>query len=96
MPVSKKKETTHKEKAKITSKKKNNVKKLDIKSVLLPEGLKTLYQGDTLRFVFGLFALIIALFMVLSFISHFFTGNVEQTAVEGGLTFTAQNYGGKL
>lgn len=62
----------------------------------MPEGLKTLYKGETLRFVIGLFCLITALFMLLSFTSHFFTGAEEQSAINGGIDFDAKNHGGKL
>lgn len=68
----------------------------DFKSMFMPEGLKTLYKGETLRFVIGLFCLITALFMLLSFTSHFFTGAEEQSAINGGIDFDAKNHGGKL
>lgn len=70
--------------------------KREFKSMFMPEGLKTLYKGDTLRFVIGLFCLITALFMLLSFTSHFFTGAEEQSAIESGMDFDAENHGGKL
>ena len=52
------------------------------------------FQGENLRFVIGLFVVIVSLFMILSFTSHFFSGWQEQTAIESGNSFEAENFGG--
>lgn len=51
-------------------------------------------NGDTLRFVVGLLILISALFMLVAFTSHFFTGGEEQSAMESGHLNEVHNVGG--
>ena len=51
-------------------------------------------NGDTLRFVVGLLILISALFMLVAFTSHFFTGQEEQSAAEHGHLNEVHNVGG--
>lgn len=63
---------------------------------LLPDGWQEFTQSDTIRFLFGLFCLIVALLMLLSFSSHFFTGFEEQAELESGNIETPKNYGGIL
>lgn len=58
--------------------------------------LKEYLQGDTLRFVCGLLLLITALFMLLAFVSNFFTGHLDQSGCESGALENAANYGGSL
>ena len=65
-----------------------------LKDRLFPAGWKELWQGDTLRFIIGLILLIVALFMLLSFSSHFFTGFEEQADLEAGSLDHPKNYGG--
>lgn len=67
-----------------------------IRRVFLPEGLKSIWAGDSVRFITGLFILIIALFLLLSFSSHFFTGGEEQAGIQAGELENAVNYGGRL
>ena len=56
-----------------------------------------MFQRDSLRFVVGLFIIIISLFLILAFSSHFMTGWEEQSAVQNGTDFEeVQNYGGRL
>lgn len=58
---------------------------------------KAFFKKDSLRFIFGMLLLIVALFMLLAFTSHFFTGPDEQTPIESGRgDFQAQNYAGRL
>ena len=58
-------------------------------------GLKELLRGDTLRFVAGLLSLCVSLLMLLSFTSYFFTGNLDQAAVEASCLETPANMCGK-
>lgn len=67
-----------------------------LKSSLFPNGWKELYQGDTLRFLIGMLFLVMALFMLLAFTSHFFTGWEEQSGIDSGTLEEAHNYGGRL
>lgn len=60
------------------------------------KGWKALLAGDNLRFIVGMLLLIAALFMLISMVSHFFTGAAEQSAIENGSDFEPENYGGKL
>lgn len=78
------------------SRTKKNSDSKSLKSTLFPNGLKELYQGDTLRFLIGLSFLVTALFMLLAFTSHFFTGWEEQSAIDSGMLEEASNYGGRL
>ena len=81
--------TTKKEKARPASPK-------GIGRVFLPEGWKSLWAGDSVRFIVGLLILIIALFLILSFSSHFITGGEEQADIQAGELDSAANYGGRL
>lgn len=53
-------------------------------------------NGDTLRFVVGLLILISALFMLVAFTSHFFTGGEEQSAMESDHLNEVHNVGGVI
>lgn len=98
MPQNKK--PTKKPTASTKTKKSTPARKSDakwsLKNVLFPEGRAAFFKGDTLRFIVGLIVLLIALFMLLAFTSNIFTGDVEQSAIESDLDFTAENYGGRL
>lgn len=96
MPVKKRTTTTSRSSQKSKNKSGSSSMKRDFKSLFMPEGIKTLYKGETLRFILGLFCLIVALFMLLAFTSHFFTCSKEQSAIVSGIDFNAENYGGKL
>ena len=65
-----------------------------LKDRLFPAGWQELWQGDTLRFIIGLIFLIVALFMILAFSSHFVTGYEEQADLEAGMLEHPKNYGG--
>ena len=65
-----------------------------LKDRLFPAGWRELWQGDTLRFIVGLIFLIVALFMLLAFSSHFVTGFEEQADLEAGVLEHPKNYGG--
>lgn len=78
------------------SRSKKNSDSKTLKGSLFPNGLKELYQGDTLRFLIGLLLLVAALFMLLAFTSHFFTGWEEQSEIDSGMLENAHNYGGRL
>lgn len=67
-----------------------------VKRIFLPEGVRGLWAGDTVRFIVGLLILIFALFQLLSFSSHFTTGSAEQAAIQAGELDRADNYGGRL
>lgn len=83
-----------KKKTSISSKTKKSGDSL--KKSLFPNGWKELYQGDTLRFLIGMLFLVTALFMLLAFTSHFFTGWEEQSGMDSGTLEEARNYGGRL
>jgi len=70
--------------------------KAGVKELLTGGGVKEWAQGDTLRFLCGLFLLIAAIFMLLAFTSNFFTGLADQSGCEGGDLTEAANYGGSL
>ncbi len=94
MPAKKPTSTRNTRKKASTSSKdndKNAAPKLSLK-----EQIRTLYGGESLRFITGLLLLVVAFFMMLSFGSHFFTGHAEQSAIEGDSSLNAANYGGLL
>ena len=67
------------------------------KQAIINSSLASMFQRDSLRFVVGLFIIIISLFLILAFSSHFMTGWEEQSAVQNGTDFEeVQNYGGRL
>ena len=72
----------------------DNDKGMSLKDKLFPAGWQELWQGDTMRFIIGLIFLIVALFMLLAFSSHFVTGFEEQADLEAGILEHPQNYGG--
>ncbi len=78
------------------SKKKKPAAKGGPKKLLNIAGIKDLFQGDTLRFLTGLVLLVVALLMLLSFTSNFFTGNLDQAGVEAGNLELPKNYAGWL
>lgn len=64
---------------------------------ILPEGgIKSLFAGETLHFIIGVTLLIIAAFMLVSFVSHFLTGFEDQSAIEAQTIIEAHNYMGKF
>lgn len=67
-----------------------------VRRIFLPDGVKGLWAGDTVRFIVGLLILIFSLFLLLSFSSHFTTGGAEQAAIQAGELDQADNYGGRL
>lgn len=67
-----------------------------IKDLLKTGSLKEWAQGDTLRFLCGLFLLVSSIFMLLAFTSNFFTGLSDQSGCETGDLSEASNYGGNL
>lgn len=71
-------------------------KRSDLWKIFTPEGRKTIFGSDNMCFIIGMVLLVVALFLILSFTSHFFSGWEEQSAVERGRDFTAENYGGRL
>ncbi len=71
-------------------------KKVDLKAMADVGGLKEILHGETLRFLCGLFLLIVALFMLLAFSSNFVTGPYDQSGVEAGDLDNPANYGGKI
>lgn len=70
--------------------------KSNIKDLLKAGSLKEWAQGDTLRFLCGLFILVSSIFMLLAFTSNFFTGLSDQSGCETGDLAEASNYGGSL
>lgn len=58
--------------------------------------IKNLWGEDAWRFIVGMILMVCALFLLVAFTSHFFTGWEEQSMVEGGVTGGAKNYGGTL
>lgn len=67
-----------------------------VKDRLTAGSLKDWAQGDTLRFLFGLFVLVSSIFMLLAFTSNVFTGLSDQSGCETGDLTQAANYGGNL
>ncbi len=59
-------------------------------------GFKEVLSGETLRFVIGLTLLVVALFMLLAFTSHFSMGSLDQAELEAGSMEIAHNHGGRL
>lgn len=83
----------------MSTKKTKNVKRNNDKSLkgnLINNSISFLIQGDSMRFVIGLLIIIISLFMILSFSSHFFTGWQDQSAIESGRLENSCNYGGRI
>ena len=72
-------------------------KKKSFRQVIMPEGgWSDILRGDTLRFIFGVVILIVALFLLLSFSSYLVNGYRDQAHIEAQETFKAANYGGRL
>ncbi|WP_303763186.1 DNA translocase FtsK [Alloprevotella tannerae] len=72
-------------------------KKKSFRQVIRPEGgWSDMLRGDTLRFIFGVVILIVALFLLLSFSSYLVNGYRDQAHIEAQETFKAANYGGRL
>lgn len=71
-----------------------------MRSLLQMEGIKSFFQGDSLLFISGLLLFLVALFMLIAFISQTLTGSVDQSAVENIKGWpddvVAANYGGRL
>lgn len=84
----------------MTTKKTKSTRRNDnkgFKQAIINSSLASMFQRDSLRFVVGLFIIIISLFLILAFSSHFMTGWEEQSAVQNGTDFEeVQNYGGRL
>ena len=59
-------------------------------------GGKTVEHKETTRFFFGLVVLILALFMLLAFTSHLFTGAEDQCLIEQGAMEGFLNYAGAV
>lgn len=65
--------------------------------------IKSFFQNETVHFIIGLILVIFAAYLVLSFVSFFFTGGTDQSLLESGnprdltaVTNKVQNYGGPL
>ncbi len=86
-----KKKTVAGKKTTTKSKTKNGMK-----STIFKDLLKSLGQGDSVRFVIGLTLMIVSLFMLLAFTSYFFTGAADQTAVNNDPNAEVLNYAGRL
>ena len=59
-------------------------KKTEAEEHVLNAGEEPVGHKETIRFFFGLVLLILALFMLLSFTSHLFTGAEDQCLIEQG------------
>ncbi len=70
--------------------------KSGFKSVAEAGGIKEILQGETLRFILGLVALLVALFLLLAFSSNFVTGTMDQSGVIAGNLTEPANYGGRI
>ncbi len=57
---------------------------------------QTIRHGDSIRFVAGVSLMVVSLFMLLSFVSQYFTGSLDQTLVQHGGTGKVANYAGRL
>ncbi len=69
----------------------------NVRDAFAPEGgWKELFRGDTLRFVVGLGVLVLALFLLLSFVSYIINGYADQANADSGIFVDAKNYGGGL
>lgn len=53
-------------------------------------------KADVVRFVFGMMATLMAIFLFLAIISNFFTGAADQAGVESGAVTRPANYAGTL
>ena len=71
-------------------------RKTDTEGNVLNAGEEPVGHKETLRFFFGLVLLILALFMLLSFTSHLFTGAEDQCLIEQGAMEGFLNYAGQL
>ena len=71
-------------------------RKTDTEGNVLNAGEEPVGHKETLRFFFGLVLLILALFMLLSFTSHLFTGAEDQCLIEQGAMEGFLNYAGAV
>lgn len=78
-------------------------KEADIKTLTNASGIKEIMKGETLRFLSGLFLLIVAIFLILAFSSYFVTGFADQSILEDprpgelrDVNNVIQNYAGSL
>lgn len=62
----------------------------------LGNAVKAYCKPDNARFIAGLCILGISLFLIISLVSHIFTGTADQTGVQNGTLTHAANYGGKI
>ena len=69
-------------------------KKTEAEEHVLNAGEEPVGHKETIRFFFGLVLLILALFMLLSFTSHLFTGAEDQCLIEQGAMEGFLNYAG--
>lgn len=78
------------------AKKKTAKKQASTDTPVLNAGEEPVGHKETIRFFFGLLLLILALFMLLSFTSHLFTGADDQCLIEQGAMEGFLNYTGAL
>lgn len=71
-------------------------KKTEAEEHVLNAGEEPVGHKETIRFFFGLVLLILALFMLLSFTSHLFTGAEDQCLIEQGAMEGFLNYAGAV
>ena len=71
-------------------------KKTEAEEHVLNAGEEPVGHKETIRFFFGLVLLILALFMLLSFTSHLFTGAEDQCLIEQGAMELCRSRGSLL
>lgn len=75
---------------------KGQKQKDSVLSIFSVAGWKESFSRHQIKFFIGLILLVVALFMLLSFISNLTTGGMDQSGIESGHLEHAANYGGKL
>ena len=84
----------------MTTKKTKSTRRNDnkgFKQSIINSSLASMFQRDSLRFVVGLFSIIIPLSWILAVSSPFMTRSEAPSAVHNGTDFEeVQNYGGRL
>lgn len=66
-----------------------------IKQVKWPTEMGDLLKADKIRFAIGVSILLMSVFLLISLVSNFFTGQADQGGVQAGNLPHAANYGGK-